>query len=128
MERCFWKIILQFVLGGLFEFSENAKIPKISKLSKWKFRQKNYVFLTKSFKINIDIFDPIVDHNEVKHNSDVEIISEPIINNYDLIVITVSHQLFKDLGIKKIRSWCNKNGSIMDLKNTFPKKLVDYTV
>ena len=53
---------------------------------------------------------------------------KPKSSKYDLIVITVPHQVFKDLGIKKIKMWCNEKGSIMDLKNTFPEDNVDYSI
>ncbi len=80
------------------------------------------------FNSNIDIFDPIVDQKQVKDHYDLQLISEPEFEKYDLVVITVPHKYFKKIGIKKIRSWCNKKGSVMDLKNTFKTKLVDYTV
>ncbi len=82
----------------------------------------------KVFNSNIDIFDPIVDQELVKNHYDLQLVSEPEFEKYDLVVITVSHKYFKKIGIKKIRSWCKKEGSIMDLKNTFKTKLVDYTV
>ena len=47
---------------------------------------------------------------------------------YDLIVISVCHKNFSDLGGKKIREWCKTNGVIMDLKNTLPSNQVDYTL
>ena len=82
----------------------------------------------KTFNLEVDIFDPIVDFSEVKKTLNLEILSNPAKNQYDLIVITVPHLTFKNLGIKKIRSWCKDNGLIIDLKNTFPKDKVDYTV
>ena len=53
---------------------------------------------------------------------------KPVKGKYDLVIITVPHQVFKDLGVEKIRSWCKKNGSLMDLKNTFPQNTVDYSI
>ena len=52
--------------------------------------------------------------------------SDPETGKYDLVVITVPHNVFKNLGINKIRTWCNKRGSILDLKSTFQNNLVDH--
>ena len=76
----------------------------------------------------LDIFDPIVNSEEVKKEFGLSVGTQPEIGKYDLIIIAVSHNFFKDLGIEKIRSWCKTDGSIMDLKSTFPQNLVDYTV
>ena len=45
-----------------------------------------------------------------------------------MVIIAVPHQKFKNLGGKKIRNLCKKNGLIIDLKNTLPKTQVDYTL
>ena len=82
----------------------------------------------KDLNIKLDIYDPIVDQDEVKINFDLELKIEPDSEKYDLVILTVSHSYFKKLGIKKLRSWCNNDGKILDLKNTFPKETVDYTV
>ena len=82
----------------------------------------------KSFNLLLDIFDPIVNSEEVKKEFGLSVGAQPKIGKYDLIIIAVSHHFFKELGIEKIRSWCKKDGSIMDLKSTFPQNLVDYTV
>ena len=33
-----------------------------------------------------------------------------------------------DISIESWRRWCKKNGSLMDLKNTFPQNTVDYSI
>ena len=81
-----------------------------------------------SFNINVEIFDPVVNSDEVKLTHGIELSLKPQDSKYDLIVITVPHEFFKNIGIKQIRSWCNKLGSIMDLKNTFPRNQVDYSI
>ena len=81
-----------------------------------------------SFNINVDVYDPVVNSNEVKSNHGLNLTLKPKNSKYDLIVITVPHQVFKDIGIKNIKIWCNEKGSIMDLKNTFPQNTVDYSI
>ena len=107
------------ILG--LSFKENCPDIRNSKII-------DLILELKTFNLNIEIFDPIVDFSEVKKTLNLEILSNPAKNQYDLIVITVPHLTFKNLGIKKIRSWCKDNGLILDLKNTFPKDKVDYTV
>ena len=82
----------------------------------------------KKFNANVDVYDPLVDPINININFDFQMVLEPVKEKYDLVIITVPHSIFKKIGIKSLRSWCNVNGSIMDLKNTFEKKLVDYTV
>ena len=81
-----------------------------------------------SFNINVDVYDPVVNPNEVESNHGLNLTLKPNNSKYDLIVITVPHQVFKDMGIKNIKMWCNEQGSIMDLKNTFPQNTVDYSI
>jgi len=80
----------------------------------------------KSFRSSVDIYDPMVDVGDIKNEYGIDIINSPQNNYYDIIVITVGHQIFTDLGGKKIRKWCKKNGIIMDLKNTISKDEVDF--
>ena len=53
-------------------------------------------------KINIDIYDPIVNSNEVKIKLGLEIQLKPKASKYDLVIITVPHQHYKDMGVEKI--------------------------
>ena len=82
----------------------------------------------KNFRSNVDIYDPIADKQEIKNEFNINILDNPKENYYDLVVIAVGHQVFTELGAKKIRIWCNSSGSIMDLKNTLPKHEADITL
>ena len=68
----------------------------------------------------------MVDVDDIKKEYGIDIINSPPKSYYDIIVITVGHQIFTNLGAKKIKKWCKKNGIIMDLKNTIPKDEVDF--
>lgn len=107
------------ILG--LSFKENCPDIRNSKIM-------DLILELKTFNLDIEIFDPIVDFSEVKKTFNLDMLSNPIKGKYDLVVITVPHLVFKNLGIKKIRTWCKENGLILDLKNTFPKDKVDYTV
>ena len=47
------------------------------------------------------------------------------LNQYDAIIIAVSHKQFKKMGIKKIRSYGKSKHVIYDLKYIFPSEQVD---
>ena len=82
----------------------------------------------KSFRSKVDVYDPIANKNEIRKEFDIDLIDKPKVNTYELVVIAVGHQLFKNLGGKKIRTFCKKNGIIFDLKNTIPKSETDYSL
>ena len=82
----------------------------------------------KSFRSKVDVFDPIANKNEIRKEFDIDLIDKPKINTYELVVIAVGHQFFKNLGGKKIRTFCKKTGIIFDLKNTIPKNETDYSL
>ena len=62
---------------------------------------------------------------EAKTEYGLKLISRPKSNYYDAIVLAVSHAKFKDMGIKKIKSFGKKNHVIYDLKYIFTAKDVD---
>ncbi len=107
------------ILG--LSFKENCPDIRNSKIF-------NLISELKLFNSDVDIFDPIIDQKLVKNKYDLQLVSDPKTGKYDLVVITVPHNAFKNLGINKIRAWCNKRGSILDLKSTFQNNLVDHTV
>ena len=82
----------------------------------------------KSFRSKVDVYDPIANKNEIRKEFDIDLIDKPKVNTYELVVIAVGHQFFKNLGGKKIRAFCKKNGIIFDLKNTIPKNETDYSL
>ena len=76
----------------------------------------------------MDVYDPIANKNVIRKEFDIDLIDNPKVNTYELVVIAVGHQFFKNLGGKKIRNFCKKNGIIFDLKNTIPKNETDYSL
>ena len=82
----------------------------------------------KSFRSEVDVYDPIANKNEIRKEFDIDLIDKPKMYTYELVVIAVGHQFFKNLGGKKIRTFCKKTGIIFDLKNTIPKNETDYSL
>lgn len=79
----------------------------------------------KTFDCSVDVYDPMASLEEANTEYGLRLISKPKSNYYDAIVLAVSHAKFKDMGIKKIKSFGKKNYVIYDLKYIFTAKDVD---
>jgi len=81
-----------------------------------------YAELTQ-FGLNVDIYDPWADVNEVKHEYGVDILNK--LDNdvvYDAIIIAVAHNEFLKFDYQKIK---RNNGVIFDTKACIDRCLVD---
>jgi len=74
---------------------------------------------------NLDLYDPWTDKNEVKNLYGKYPLASLHKNSYDGIIISVAHDKFKSMGIKKITKLGKKNHIIYDLKYVFPLEEVD---
>ena len=76
----------------------------------------------KDFGTDITIYDPWADEDEVMHEYGLE--SSKTIQNrkFDAIVLTVSHNKFKELDFLSLK---NKNAIVYDVKNFLKNDLVD---
>ena len=74
---------------------------------------------------NVDIYDPIVNYEDVVKKYNVNLLLEPKNKFYDAIIIAVGHKIFKNLGIKKIREFGRTNSIVYDLKFLFDKNDTD---
>ena len=80
----------------------------------------NY-FKKRSNKVHV--FDYLVKENTQLNNVLIQKIKK---NYYDTIILAVAHKRFKELGIKKIKSFGKKKSILVDIKNVFNShKLVD---
>ena len=74
--------------------------------------------LNKNFRLQL--YDKIVDYNLLKQNTSCKIITKfPNKAKYDSIIIANKHTYIKKIGVKKIKKYLNKEGIIIDLKNSF---------
>ncbi len=78
----------------------------------------------KSFKINVDIFDPWASKDEVKKEYGLDLITDfnQINKRYDSIIIVVAHNEFKILNLQEI---AKKSSLIYDVKAMLPKEQSD---
>jgi UDP-N-acetyl-D-galactosamine dehydrogenase len=79
----------------------------------------------KEYQLSLDVYDPWVNPEEVKHEYGIEVISTLQKGQYDAIILAVSHQEFMVMGIEKIRSLGNPNCVVYDVKYLFRPDQVD---
>ncbi|MBT7623991.1 MAG: nucleotide sugar dehydrogenase [Flavobacteriaceae bacterium] len=76
----------------------------------------------KQFGLEVDVYDPVVDTNLVKIDYGIDCIKSVKVNNYDLVIIAVTHSKFLTIDYKKIV----KNKSVIfDLKGMLDKDQTD---
>jgi UDP-N-acetyl-D-galactosamine dehydrogenase len=71
------------------------------------------------FGIEVDIFDPLVDPDEARHEHGLTPISHLEASSYDGIIVAVAHDQFVSMGIDEIRSHAKPSHVIYDLKHVF---------
>lgn len=74
------------------------------------------------YGVNVDIYDPWADSAEVKHEYNLDLISDLEGKKYDAIVVAVSHNEFLSMDFSKVR---NDQSIIFDLKACLDRSLVD---
>lgn len=77
----------------------------------------------KEYGVNVDIYDPWADKDEVFHEYSIEILTE--LKNefkYDAIIVAVSHNEFLELDLNKLT---NDKAVVFDLKACLDRSLVD---
>ncbi len=78
-----------------------------------------------NFNIGVDIYDPWVDADSALHEYGIELIKSPELGTYDAVVLAVSHQQFKEMGIAGIRTLAKPEHVIFDVKYLFDANAVD---
>ena len=77
----------------------------------------------RSFDVHVDVHDPWVNFEDVKHEYGIEVlkhISED--SQYSAVVLAVAHEKFHGLSIRNL---VGDRGVIYDVKGILPKSLVD---
>jgi len=69
-----------------------------------------------SFNCNVDVYDPWVDKDESEYEYNIVPVDSPIKGKYDAIIIAVSHDEFKEMGVEKLRSFGRDNHILFDIK------------
>ncbi len=80
----------------------------------------------KKYNLNIDVYDPWANAAEVKHEFDIDLCDEASLKtNYDAVVLTVSHDKFKNFDLDKHTS---NPAVVFDVKSFFPTHKTDGTL
>ena len=76
----------------------------------------------KKFKINVDVFDPWADKNEVKNEFNIDLI-DSIKSKYNAIILAVAHNEFKEN--YDLRTHLKTRGVIYDVKGFLDLSIID---
>ncbi|MCF6222332.1 MAG: nucleotide sugar dehydrogenase [Flavobacteriaceae bacterium] len=78
----------------------------------------------KSYSVNVDVYDPWASAEEVKHEYNIDITSakENLKNNYDAIILAVSHKEFLKLDLDQ---FVNGTHVKFDVKSILSKDIID---
>lgn len=79
----------------------------------------------KEYNINVDIVDPWCSNDEAQHEYGLTLSQEPQQGDYDAIIMAVSHDEFKAMGVDKIRALGKPEHVLYDLKYVLDKESVD---
>ena len=75
-----------------------------------------------SYGVHTDIYDPWANSAQVKKELGLEIIENVDLNDYDSVILAVSHDEFSSLDYAQVRK---NNGVIFDVKSFLPREIVD---
>ncbi|MCC2524575.1 Vi polysaccharide biosynthesis UDP-N-acetylglucosamine C-6 dehydrogenase TviB [Vibrio coralliilyticus] len=85
----------------------------------------NIVSELKEYNINVDIWDPWCSSEEAEHEYDLTLCKEVRKGNYDAVIIAVSHDEFRQMGVENIRALGKPEHVLYDLKYVLDKESVD---
>ena len=77
------------------------------------------------YNIEVDVYDPWVVAHEADREYGITPISQPLLNQYDGVILAVAHDQFIKMGIDKIRALGKDNHVLYDLKYLFTKEETD---
>ncbi|MBF8150965.1 nucleotide sugar dehydrogenase [Winogradskyella sp. F6397] len=77
-----------------------------------------------TYHVNVDVFDPWASKDEVKHEYQLDLISDfdKLSTDYDAVILAVSHNEFLEIDIAKLKS---QTGVVFDVKSLLPINTVD---
>jgi len=101
-------------------FKENVADIRNSKVS-------DLIHAIIKFGIKVDVVDPHADHDEVKHEYGIDMVSAPS-GKYDAVVVAVNHNEYKDLDIDYYKAMMNEEPILFDIKAMYKVPPVDANV
>lgn len=78
-----------------------------------------------TYGAEVDVYDPWVDRDECAQEYDINLTEAPEPGAYDVVILAVAHQQFKDLGEQGIKAFGKDEAVFFDIKYLLPKESVD---
>jgi UDP-N-acetyl-D-galactosamine dehydrogenase len=85
----------------------------------------NIVRELESYGTQVDVHDPWVDAAEAKEEYGLDLVAAPEAGAYDVVVLAVAHDQFREMGAAGIRGLCKETSVLYDIKYVLPTELVD---
>jgi UDP-N-acetyl-D-galactosamine dehydrogenase len=79
----------------------------------------------KDYKCNVDVYDPLVNKIDAINEYGITLVSKPKEGKYDVILLAVAHDIFKELSLNKIKFFGKDNYVLYDIKYLFNANEVD---
>ena len=83
-------------------------------------RVREIVDELRAYRADVDIFDPHADKDECERECGVRPVDAPTEGRYDVVILAVAHNEFRDLGAAGIRKFAKPNAVIYDVKYILP--------
>ena len=81
--------------------------------------------LSDTYNAHVDVLDPWVLKSEARAAYNLSLIEEPTVKTYDAIIVAVSHDQFKALGLEGVKAYAKENHVLYDIKYLFTANEVD---
>ncbi len=101
------------IMGATFK--ENVEDIRNSKVA-------DLVSELKSYRVNVDVTDPRASSEELKKEYGFELINQPG-NNYDAVIVAVSHKEYQNLPESYFVERCGNNGLLVDVKGIYRNRI-----
>lgn len=79
----------------------------------------------KDYSCNVDVYDPWASKLEAEQDYQVMLLDEPDVGVYDVIILAVDHQKFRDMAPSEFRKYGKSNHIIYDIKCLLPREASD---
>ena len=79
----------------------------------------------KTYGASVDIFDPWVDVAEARQEYDIELTEDPRPGAYDVVVLAVAHEQFREMGEQGIKAYGKPESVFFDIKYLLPLGAAD---
>jgi UDP-N-acetyl-D-glucosamine/UDP-N-acetyl-D-galactosamine dehydrogenase len=78
-----------------------------------------------SYHMEVDVYDPWVEHAEAESEYGISLVEAPRSGHYDAVVLAVAHDQFRALGAAGIRAFGKPEAILFDVKHVLTRSEVD---